>query len=574
MTKRILALLLVLCMVFALVACGGSDTKTDDKGSDTTKTDDTQKTDDAGKTDDTKPSGGAIEGAAGIGGEGEKEDEAEHVYTEITVGSLGAKFVGHFDATCGFSMDVSGSSMTLLYDRPFFINPSTGEWTSEILSFWEMGDDNVATLTIREGVTFNRNGEQLLAEDLLYSFQRSATSPLNAANWAKYTDLENCEISDDGLTLKVPFRVPFGAWYYQLSNMGIIDKSWIAENGGEENFDWFDPELANGTGPYVPTEFTIGVSTTYEKIENWWGAEDYYSSAYCYADKITCLQYTDETTMMVDYENNNLDLVLSLSSTSMERVMNDPSLGTAQSVSSNSVAMLVMNYDENGNPDLEDENLRKAICYGTPANDLSELAYGVLYSPAQSVIPATSQYSVAGYTYDYDPDLAKSYMDECSVENPTFTWVVNSGSAAAEIAEAFNAYMAQLGITVNVEVYDILTCISMWETEGATDFQIVNNNNANASGDPYVLMQYLGDAQSFYCANRTGAEINDLINSSIYTFDTSVRAEKYAELQEYIYNDYSVIPLCEWNVGLAFHGNIKSTRINDVYQANLRYLEF
>ena len=570
MTKRILALLLVLAMVFALVACGGSDEKTtDDKGATTTQT-----PDDAGKTDTTKPAdGGAVEGAAGIGGDGEKVDEADHVYTEVTVGSMGGKFVGHFDATCGFSMDVSGSAMTLVYDRLFFINPDNGEWTTEVLSDYSMGDDNVATLTIKEGVTFNRSGEQMLAEDILYSFQRSATTPLNGANWAKYTDLANATISDDGMTLKIPFNMQFGAWYYQLSNCGIIDKSWIADNGGEENFDWFDPTLVNGTGPYVPTEFTIGVSTTYEKVEDWWG-KDLYTTAYCYADKITCLQYTDETTMMVDYENNTLDLVLSLSSTSMERVINDASLGTAQSVSSNCVALLTMNYDETGNPDFNDENLRKAICYGTPANDLSELAYGALYSPAQSVLPTTSQFCVPGHTYEYDPDLAKSCMDESTIKNPTFKWVVNSGSSAAQIAEAFNAYMSQLGITVDVQVFDILTCISEWETDGATDFQIVCNNNANASGDPYVLMQYLGESQSFFCANRTGKEINELIDSGIYTFDTSERADAYAKLQDYIYNDYSVIPLCEWNVGLAFHGAIKSTRINDVYQANLRYLEF
>lgn len=571
MTKRILALLLVLCMVFALVACGGSDDKTDDKGSDTTQTPDDTGSD---TTDDSTPSGGAIDGAAGIGGDGEKEDAAEHVYTEITVGSMGSKFVGHFDGTSGFSTDVGGAAMTLLYDRVFFTNPDDGSWSTEILSDYYLTEDNVAVLTVKEGVTFGRSGNQLLAEDLLYSFQRSATSPLNAGTWTKYTDLPSATISDDGMTLYVPFNMEFGAWQHQLSNMGIIEKSWIEENGGEENFDWFDPELANGTGPYIPTEFTIGVSTTYEKLENWWGADEYYTTAYCYADKITCLQYTDETTMMVDYENGELDLVLSLSSTSMERVMNDASLGTAQSVSSNCVALLVMNYDENGNPDFEDENLRKAICYGTPTDALSELAYGVLYSPAQSVLPATSQYCVTGYTYEYDPELAQSYMDECSIENPTFTWVVNSGSAAAEIAEAFNAYMAQLGITVNVEVYDILTCISMWETDGATDFQIVCNNNANASGDPYVLMQYLNETQSFYCSNRTGEEVNSLIDGGVYTFDTSVRKEMYAQLQEYFYNDYSVIPMCEWNVGLAFHDNIKSTRINDVYQANLRYLEF
>jgi ABC-type transport system substrate-binding protein len=570
MTKRIIALLLAFALVFALVACGGSsDDTTTDTG--TTATDEsTQTTTEPAEKD---ANSAAVDGAQGTGSTGEQVDEAEHVYTEVTVGSMGAKFVGHFDGTSGFSTDVSGAAMTLVYDRPFFTDPDTREWDSEILSDWSYDEDTlVATLQVKEGVTFARSGNQLLASDLLWSYKRNALSPLNAANWAKYTDLDNSWTSDDNMTLYLQFRVNFGAWQYQLSNCGILEEAWIADNGGEDDFDWFDPELANGTGPYIPTEFTIGVSTTYEKREDWWGS-DAYTTAYCYADKINTLQYTDETTMMVDFENGNLDVVLSLSSTSMERVINDPSIGTAQSVSSNAVALLVMDYDENGDPIFENENLRKAICYGTPTDDLSELAYGVLYNHAESVLPQSSQYCVTGYSYEYDPELAQSYLDDSGLSDVTLNWVVNSGSTAATIAEAFNAYMAQIGITIDVEVYDILTCIATWETERSTDFIMVCNNNANSGGDPYVLMQYLSDAQSFYCSNRTGSEINDLINAGCYTSNVSERAEAYAALQEYLYNDYSVIPMCEWNVGLAYRGVVKSTRITDVYQANLRYLE-
>ncbi len=574
MKKRILALLLALSLVFALVACGGADEDTPSSDSGNVETpNDTANPSENGGNSDTAPESGAVEGAAGLGGQGEKVDKAEHVYTELTIGSLSSKFIGHFDATSGFSTDVGGSCMTLLFDRLFFINPDNGEWTSEVLSDYSIDEDNVAHVTIKEGVVFNRTGDQLLAEDLLYSFERNALSPLNAANWAKYTDLESATISDDGLTLNIPFNMPFGAWQYQLSAGGILEKSWIEENGGEENFDWFDPELANGTGPYIATEYEIGVSTVYEKVDDWWGDDEYCTTAYAYSDKITCLQYTDETTMMVDYENGVLDLALALSTTSMERVINDSSLGTAQSVSSNCVALLVMDFDVSGNPIFENENLRKAICYGADWNALAELGYGVLYSPAESVLPQSSQYCVTGHAYTYDPEYAKQCMEESGLTDVTLTWVVNSGTVAATIAEGFAAYMSEIGITVNLEVYDTLTCISMWETDRSTDFIMVCNNNANASGDPYTLLQYLGNAQSFYCAARMGEEINTLIDNGIYTFDPAVRAEAYSELQDYLYNDYSVVPVCEWNVGLAYHGAVKSTRINDVYQVNLRYIE-
>ncbi len=165
-------------------------------------------------------------------------------------------------------------------------------------------------------------------------------------------------------------------------------------------------------------------------------------------------------------------------------------------------------------------------------------------------------------------------MEQSGLENVELTWVVESGSTAATIAEAFAAYMGEIGITLNIEVYDIMTCLPTWETPYTTDFQIVCNSNANPSNDPYQLMQYLGSSQSFYCANRVGEEINDLISAGEHNVETEARREAYTALQEYLYNDYSVIPLCEWSTGLAYGGSITSTRIIGAADPNLRFINF
>jgi ABC-type transport system substrate-binding protein len=570
--KRIFAMLLVFALVFALVACGGTDETTTQNTSTTTEPTDNS---DSSSGTDSQPASGTPDGATGLGDAGQSDDAATHEYTEITIGSTASKFVGHFEATGGYSTDTSCSSRTLVFDHAFEVDPDTRVWYSNILDNPTFDNDTcLATLPVKEGVVFNRNHEQLLASDLLYSFKSNATSPRTAGNWAKYVDFDRSYVSDDNMTLYVQFNMPLGTWEYQLSQPGILDESWIEENGGFDNFDWFDIDLVNGTGPYIPTEFTIGVSTTYERVEDWWGS-DLFTTSYCYADKIICLQYSDETTMMVDYENGVIDMALSLSSTSFDRVVADPSLGTAQSTSSGCVADIAMNYDVvDSNPLLDNIDLRKAICYGTPADDLGELAYGSLYSKAESVIPSSLPFAATGYSYEYDPDLAQSYMDESGLAGSTLIWVANSGTSAATIAEAFQAYMAELDLNIDVQIYDTLTCISLWETANATDFQLCNNNNANTTGDASELVRNFGNSTSFYCSNRMGDEINSLIDSVLYTTIESERAEGFAAIQEYIYNEYSIIPLCEWNVALAYNDKIASTRLTDVYQPDLRYIGF
>ncbi len=561
MAKRILALLLVLCLVFALVACGGTE---DEETAGNNSSEENSPVESGEEIEETV--GAEVDTGETVGG-------TDHEYTEITVGSMGSKFVGHFDATSGFSTDVSGSAMALVFDRLFYVSPETREYVSDVLADWSFDTDTlVVTLTLKDDVTFT-SGDTMKAEDLLFSFQRGTLSAQQAANWAKYVDLENSSVSDDNLTCYVQFLVSLGTWQRQLASVGIMNQSWVEEHGGAEDMDYFDISIVDGSGPYVPTEFEIGVSTTYEIKDDWWNAESI-STGFCYANKITCLQYTDETTMMVDYENDVLDIALSLSTTSMERVLGDASLGTAQSVSSNAVAVLTMDYDVDGNELLENESLRKAICYGTPAEDLAELGYGILYDPAESYIASTSKYCVTGYTYEYDPELAQFYLDESGLTDVTLKWVVNSGSSAAEIAEAFDAYMNMIGIDIDVQVNDILTCISIWETEGGTDLQMICNNNANQSGDPFELLQYWTNSQSFYCANRMGEEINEILNAAFYSVDETVREEKFAEAQEYIYNTYSSIPICEWNIGLAYHGDVTGTGIIDVYSPDLRFVNF
>ncbi len=572
MKKRLSALLLAAAAVLSLAACGTKDEPAPDPAPAASVSDPAaspEKPASDGVSNDSN-----VQGATGIGEAGQTASAADHEFVEVNVGSVGGKFVGHFDATSGFSTDVGQSALNLVFERVFFVDPATRQYTSLILDSWDVDENNVVALHVKDGARFSRSGNQLLASDILYSFRRNANAPMAAGNWAKYVDLENATVSDDNKTAYVPFNMPFGA-YQSILSIGVLEQAWIDSHGGEESFDWFDPELANGLGAYVPTELTVDVSATYELVDDWWAAEEYMTTSFCYANRICCRQYTDETTMMIDLENGVLDLALSLSSASMERVIADPSIGTAQSVSSNAVSLLTMNYDTvDGTEAFNDENLRKAICYGTPAEDLAELAYGVLHEKPVSYIASTSQYCAPGHTYEYDPDLAQHYRDESGLGTVDLKWLVQSGSSAATIAEGFNAYMSQLDINVAVEVYDVLTCIAEWQKPGATDFQIINDNNANSSGDPFTNMTFLGSTASFKCSNRNGEDINALIDGAAYSFDPSVRKEYYEKLQQYLFDSYSVIPVSEWNLGLAYGKNIASTQITDVYTVDLRYLGF
>lgn len=542
-SKKIIVLLLAAVMLFALAACSGTNGGDD--------------------PDTNTPVSGSTPTANAGGNDDDGPDEDE--WKSITIGSMGAKFIGHFDPTSGLSTDVSTSGANLLFDEVFFVNPNTGTWDSNILESWEFREDNVVALTVKDGVTF-ANGEQMLAEDLLFSYTRAALPTRSAATYAALIDFDASYISDDGMTLYYQFKTPYGP-YQQQCQVHVVDKSWIEANGGDD-FDYFDPSLVNGSGPYKVTEFTVDTSATYQLRDDWW-MKDSAEDGYCEFDELVCYSYSDETTLLVDFENGVVDIAMSISDTSVKLVENN-SLGTVHKVSSNAVCAIVMDVD--GNSLFDNMALRQAICYGTDTEALAELGYGSLKKTPVSSLSEDNIYCVPGHTYEYNPDYAKSKMEESGLSNVSFTFVGNSAASPAAVAEGFQYYMNSLGISIDLQLYDPATCIAIWQEEGGTDFTIDQNSNANTAREAAVQYDRLNSTTNFTCISRSGEEINALLQQGKYNSDSSIRAEAYAAIQEYLYNNYEYIPITEWMVALAYGEKVAGTQIQDVYTPNLRYI--
>ena len=165
-------------------------------------------------------------------------------------------------------------------------------------------------------------------------------------------------------------------------------------------------------------------------------------------------------------------MVLNLGSVNAQRVQNDLSLGTLKTPSSNAVAMLTM--DDEGDEHLANKDLRAAICYGTDTNALGQLSYGILYKPASSTL-----------------------ADICP-----------NTPVASTMAEAFQFQMQELGIQVDLQVYDQATCIEMWQQEGANDFFVDQNSNVNVGNSAYKQFDRLQAATNFKCPANFSEELN------------------------------------------------------------------
>lgn len=538
--KRIAGLTLAASLVFSLGACGSGNTSTPNSG------------------------GEVASNSGASSSQPEESGSAVQTGAAIAVGSTAQQFLGHFDACQGFSTECSTAACYLLYDQLFSIG-SDGVWYSDILAdyYWSEDVENQLVLTLKDGIYFS-NGDQMTASDVLYSMQRFATSARGATNFS-VVDFDASTISEDGMTLYLQYNQSYGPWQSGL-NIFVMNQDFVESLG--DDADWYSVDSVCGSGPYVASDAVTDISITFEKRSDWWMQDDADGSAT--VQTITIYSYSDDTTMMADYTNGVIDVAINLTAADCEEIAADAAMGTYVPVSSYASAVIVLSPE---NEILQNADIRKAICLGTDGAALADLAWGILATPSTSTLNEANPFYMAGHAYEYDPEAAAELVANSGIENPTLTWVVNTASSSTTIAESFQYYMQQIGITVNIETYDQSTAVAdYWSQPGGTDFYLNAAAIATASNEAAdVYTFYRGNFQ-YPCTAQTDAAIVDLLEAGRASTDDTERAQIYADVQDYFYDNYSMIPVGQWSTAFAYNTRISTCDIPITGSPSLRYI--
>ena len=478
----------------------------------------------------------------------------------VTIGAPYARFVGVFDM-CQIANDqVALPAGFLVYDmliRMEVMEDGSSDYYSDILEDMYIDDTQENLIVVLKPGVFFSNGEEMNGEDIIYSLQRKGAHPRLAGDYAMY-DFANATVSEDGYTATIPLNSYRGDWMVKLESAAILNKDWIVEHGGAadpsqasgEPFDWNDPAMVCGSGPYKVTDYVADDHVTYEKRDDWWQAETA-DPAVAQPDVIITKAYADTSTMLVDYQNGVLDAVLGLSETQYRQVQNDPSLGTARAATSKSVVWIVLDVDNT--PEMQDVELRRAIAMGTKIDDLAIVGYGDLAIIPGGMFSTSTPFGSDGYTFEYDPDTAKQMITDLGYEGLSLPVICDS--SVSSMAEVWQEQMRQIGLNIDLQVYDVMTCIQYWLTPGATAAQFLGNDNANVPGDPSTAMSNMWAGTDLAALRKTGEEWNALVTDGMNGLTTEERHAAYDALQEYNLENVYCIPVVEWESVYAFGAN-------------------
>ncbi|MCI8539860.1 MAG: hypothetical protein HFF18_14605 [Oscillospiraceae bacterium] len=549
--KKFLAMLLALVMCLSLLAaCGGPG----DPGS------------------SAAPPSGSAPDSAGSATDAPTGNDGP---VTVTVGATYPRFVGVFDM-CQLANDqLALPAGYLAFDtlvRMEVMEDGSSDYYSDILEELYIDDaQQNLVMVLKPGVIFS-NGEEMDGYDLLYSLKRKGCHPRLAGDYAMF-DFDNAAV--DGYTTTIPLNSYRGDWKVKLEAAVIMNVDWIVEHGGSadpanagnDTFDWTNPELVCGSGPYQVTEYVADDHVTYEKRADWWQV-DSAADQVAQPDVIITKSYADSSTMLADYQNGVLDVVLGLNETQYSQISNDPSMGTAVASTTKSVVWLVMDVDNT--PELQDVELRRAIALGTNTGDMAVVGYGALALTPEGMFSTATPFGSSGYTFSYDPAAAAQMVKDLGYEGLTLPMICDSG--VAPMAEVWQEQMRQIGLNVDLQVYDVMTCIQYWLTPGSTAFQFLGNDNANVPGDPSTAMSNMWSGTDLAALRKTDAEWNTLVAEAMNGFTTEERRASYDKMQEFNMENVYCIPIVEWESAYSFGANgvVKDLTVVMPESCNLR----
>jgi peptide/nickel transport system substrate-binding protein len=135
-------------------------------------------------------------------------------------------------------------------------------------------------IRLRPGVTFH-GGQDLTADDVLYTFRRIVSNKFSGSNGLGPIDLRATKALDK-LTVLVSMSKPFAGFVEQLAAFWFY--LYIAPTG-------FNPATPDGTGPFVYQSFSPGERSVFIRNRHYW------KNGLPYVDTLTLIDFSDSVSL-------------------------------------------------------------------------------------------------------------------------------------------------------------------------------------------------------------------------------------------------------------------------------------
>jgi len=381
---------------------------------------------------------------------------------------------------------------------------------------WEVLDDLTWRFRLRQGVTFH-DGTPFDSSSVVYSIGRAATDT-RLIKSSVFSDIASVE-AEGPYSAIVRSRNPFGALLGHLTMLGMVPAS---AAGHEDAF--FEKPI--GTGPFKFNGWTRGETVDLVANPSYWlsGTPKVQSAQFRFIPEISTRSAGLRAGEIDIIDRIPADLVATLQGSPGVQVLSNPAIETQQWIF------------QLQNPPVDNVMFRKAISLGIDRETIiNEFQLGYAKTAVCPTPPGLVGYVDLGAKL-YDPTAARTMLAQSGVSNPTIDFVLMKGvyPKQLEIAEAVQAMLSEVGITVNVRELEVAAAR---EIRTAGTYHMFYSGWAHMPHDPdWYYGQWYTAAGASALSRYNNPAVEKLVIEARST-NSSVRQQKYEQLQHIIWDD-------------------------------------
>jgi peptide/nickel transport system substrate-binding protein len=409
-----------------------------------------------------------------------------------------------------------------IFDTLAELMPGSKEPQPALAKSWKATHNyRTYTFQIRPGVEFS-NGEELTAEDVVYSLLRDKNLPISVC--APYIANLTKATATGPMTVEMNFKEPEPVLIGLLSLpcFGVVPKA-VVEKDGQKKF----AEHPVGTGPFMVTSTTPGNSkVTMVKNPHFW------RKGLPYLDGLVYSQIENDNSRILAVRSGAAQLAIAV-----------PYSQVASLESTPNVQMVIapiwgawINPMNTTQAPLNDPVVRRALLYATPYKPIIEAVFKGLAAQANSVVGEMKYWTPGVQPYPYDPEKAKALLKQAGQGSGfDLTIEVQGGETNGELlASILQSAWGEVGVHVSVQT---LSSASLFANLFAGKFQmqiIPTESTVNELYDPAPsLAFYLGGAS--IPTVKPSAALKSLLTKASSTTDQTERGKLFEEVQRKSY---------------------------------------
>lgn len=529
--KKILALLLALCMIAGMAACG---------------------TQASAPTASAAPTGEPAVSSS---------PETSGI---VRGGNLTLRRVGITPINPTACIAPAGDMMTysLFFETLTWLNEDDFTAQPNLATDWEWSDDNLhLDMTLVEGATFF-DGTPVNAEAVkaTMEFYTDPDSPHAQASYL--ANLESVEVVSDNV-VRFNFSAPDASFLNVMSQpIGII----LSPSAIESYKQSGDPEVfarTGGCGPFILDQYLDGESLTAVKNENYYRiGED--GQPLPYLDSVTVQIVADESVMAANLQSGDIDVV----DFSTDQTVNDDLAAnddiTLYEIAAKTQYILYMNTTK---APFDDVRVREALCYAFDRQELIDVMAGGNGFTTPTIVLPTQTFYRDGKVYDYEPETAKSLLAEAGyADGVDIDLYFGTYGNLQELCELLQAQAQEAGFNINLNPTDGASVKQLWASysdDAPAGIRI--NDLGHPKASPYIQMEYtFGPNALQNCSKYFRTDFQELLAKCSTTTDSEELDQILIEMQAMIEEDIPIVSLYTsarfsayrtWVQGLRYNGD-------------------